>query len=102
MLPCRRTVTHLDIEGFEARGDKITGGRAIGTSDGITIILSKYIEIDGKKTRKLIIKGIKILEEGKKARCVVGIKEGGIFIGFESSVLSKLEEIGYSMMKSEV
>jgi len=98
----RARVTHLDIEGFEARGDKITGGRAIGTSDGITIILSKYIEIDGKKTRKLIIKGIKILEEGKKARCVVGIKEGGIFIGFESSVLSKLEEIGYSMMKSEV
>ncbi|MHA1616800.1 MAG: hypothetical protein ACTSX9_05780 [Candidatus Njordarchaeales archaeon] len=89
----RARVTHIDIEDFECRGDKINGGVAIGTKDGFSVIMVKEIEINGKKVKKFMLRGINILGIGERARCVVGIKEGGIFIGFESKVLTRLEEI---------
>ena len=88
----RARITHIDIEGFDAEGDKINGGMAVGTSNGLTIILKKEIVIAGKNAKKIVLRGLRVLNIGERAKCVIGIKDGGIFVGFESKVLPRLEK----------
>ena len=90
----RANVTHLDLEGFEIKGlEEGSPGVAIGRGDHITIILSKEITINGVKSKKLRIYGLNILGKGEKMGIWLGVKEGGLYIGFKKEGVKKLEAI---------
>jgi len=90
----RATVTHLDLEGFTAKSNESrVPAVVVGGINEVTVILMRDIEIDGISGRKLKIKGISLLSKGKKSGAYVGIKEGGIYIGFRKEIIEKLEEI---------
>jgi len=90
----RANVTHLDLEGFEIEGlEDGSPSVIIGGDDGFTIILMKEAKLAGIKTKKMKILGLKLLEKGKRSGAWVGVKEGGLYIGFKKEVLKRLEEI---------
>ncbi len=90
----RARVTHLDIEEIEAypKNTKVPAV-IIGRLDGVTIILMKKLRINGIECRKLRITGISLIGKGKRSGGYVGVKEGGIYIGFRREIIDRLEEI---------
>ena len=94
----RAYVTHLDLEGFQAEGETSRiPAVVIGGIKNFTVILLRDIKINGRKGRKIKIRGITILDKGEKSGASVGIKDGGIFIGFRKEVIRRLEEIARSL-----
>lgn len=90
----RANVTHLDLEGFKIEGlENGSPGVAIGRGDHITIITSREIKINGIKSKKLRIYGLNLLKKGEKMGIWLGVKEGGLYIGFKKEGIKRLEEI---------
>lgn len=88
------TVTHIDIEGREAEA-------VISDVFDLDGASHRYVELDADGSELLVSKegyGYVLLEFGEKvfgsAGCtgIVGLKEGGVFIGLCRSVKSMLEE----------
>ncbi len=90
----RARVTHLDLEGFKASaGKERVPGVIVGGEGEVTIILMENINIAGLRGRKLKIRGLSILHRGERSGVYVGIKDGGIYVGFKREIIRRLEGI---------
>jgi len=89
----RAMVTHLDIEGIDAKADK-EGFYVviIGTSSGFLIISKTPLKLNDVKAKKIYVKGIKLLNKGEKSTAWLGIKLGGFYLGFKKEIVKRLEE----------
>ncbi len=98
----RANVTHLDLEGFNIQGlERGSPGVAIGRGDHITIILMNEAIIGGIKTKKIRIAGLNLLKKGEKMGIWMGVKEGGLYVGFKKEGVKRLEEIA-KMLQPEL
>jgi len=90
----RAMVTHLDIEEINIRNNE-EGYYVIliGTDHGFLVITKRSIEINGVRTNKLYIRGLKLLRRGERTSAWLGFKEKGFYLGFKKDVLRRLEEI---------
>jgi len=90
----RAYVTHIDIEGFNASGNRNRiPAVVIGGKNRITLILMEDIKIGKIRGRKLKILGLNLLPSGEKSGAYVGIKDGGLFVGFRKELVRFLEDI---------
>jgi len=91
-------VTHLDIEDINVSTNyqkRLIPAAFIGTMNGFHVILTRdaKMTINGIETRKFTIRGLKLLQYGEKSGGYVGLKEGGIFLGFKKEIIRRLESI---------
>ncbi|RLG59759.1 hypothetical protein DRN86_03765 [Candidatus Geothermarchaeota archaeon] len=87
----RARVTHLDIESNgleELIGERGKFLNIYGINDGLRILISKRSFID--VVHPLINE---VLKKGERTRTWVGMKEGGIYIGFRKPEVKKLERL---------
>ncbi|MGQ4834264.1 MAG: hypothetical protein ACP6IS_10275 [Candidatus Asgardarchaeia archaeon] len=89
-------VTHLDLESdlfeFENK-EQGYGAIIVGRHNGFVVVIKEPLIRGPHKYTRIEVKGLNIIERGKRVGGYLGLKEGGIFIGFKKEVLRKLEEI---------
>ncbi|MCR8433822.1 MAG: hypothetical protein NDP24_06305 [Crenarchaeota archaeon] len=99
----RAKVTHLDVEGFNISAKRrLVPSVIVGGPNGITIIPSEPIIVEGRHIRKIKIIGLKILNAGEKSGAYLGIKDGGFFVGLKRELMEKLEEIAKGSMPAQL
>ncbi|MEM4488449.1 MAG: hypothetical protein QXK88_06610 [Desulfurococcaceae archaeon] len=99
----RAKVTHLDVEGFNISAKRrLVPSVIVGGPNGITIIPSEPIIVEGRHIRKIKIIGLKILNAGEKSGAYLGIKDGGFFVGLKKELIEKLEEIAKGSMPAQL
>ncbi|MCR8488896.1 MAG: hypothetical protein NDP23_05035 [Crenarchaeota archaeon] len=99
----RAKVTHLDVEGFNISAKrKLVPSVIVGGPNGIIIIPSEPIIVEGRHIRKIKIIGLKILNAGEKSGAYLGIKDGGFFVGLKRELMEKLEEIAKGSMPAQL
>ena len=89
-------VTHLDLENDEFNFENKTkgfGAIIVGRYNGFVVVIREPL-IKGKhRYTRVEVKGLNIIEKGRRIGGYLGLKEGGIFIGFKKEILQRLEEI---------
>ena len=89
-------ITHLDLESDELKFEnKVEGYGAIivGKENGFVVIPREPLVKGKHRYTKIKISGLNIIEKGKRVGGYLGLKEGGIFVGFKKEILQRLEEI---------
>jgi len=90
----RAMVTHLDIEDIKVsnsgNGLYVT---LIGTGNGFLIVSREPLRVNGLKTKKIYLRGLKLLSEGERTVAWLGFKAGGFYIGFRKEIVKRLEKI---------
>jgi len=88
-------VTHLDIEypGLERVVGESRFLKLIGLTNGFEVKLIPPVKVEGRYITRLVVrfKDFRIIEPGVSTIAWVGVKRGGIYIGFRKEYVKVLE-----------
>nr|MDO8044243.1 hypothetical protein [Candidatus Baldrarchaeota archaeon] len=89
-------ITHLDLESEELEFDneeKGYGAIIVGKENGFVVVPRKPLIKGNHRYTKIKVNGLDVVKKGERIGGYLGLKEGGIFIGFKKEVIQRLEEI---------
>ncbi|MEX2689535.1 MAG: hypothetical protein Q6351_004350 [Candidatus Njordarchaeum guaymaensis] len=69
----------------------------IGSRKSLLVLLRESITIENTTARKFYIIGLNLLKPGEKIGGWLGIKDGGMFLGFNRIGIEKLESLAKSL-----